>query len=138
MKADIIPFKTTIEGVFVELPEDVLIENVWMNEFYSHFLQFYITGETFYDRVRLIEFEDASYVPINFAKDMTDVECRRIVSGFFKHDKSESFDCWQNYYKPYAVTYSCDTAVESFHSLMKSVGIDDKKHWLVLIKKYEK
>ena len=138
MKVKIIPFNTTIEGIFAELPEDVVFENIWMNEFYPHFLQFYLNGETFYDRVRLIEFEDAHYEPINFARDMSDAECRRIVEGFFRHDKSENFDCWRNYYNPVGLTYGCDTPIESFKTLMKSISIDENKHWLVLIKKYEK
>jgi hypothetical protein len=138
MKVKIIPFKTTVEGIFAELPEDVLLENIWFNEFYSHFLQFYLNGETFYDRVRLIEFDDAHYEVVNFARDMTDAECKRIVEGFFRHDNSENFDCWKNYHNPIAVTYGCDTPLKSFDTLMKSVKADSGKHWLVLVKKYEK
>lgn len=138
MKVKIVPFKTSVEGIFAELPEDVLFESIWMNEFYPHFLQFYITGETFYDRVKLIDFDDAHYTPINFARDITNEQAISIVEGFFKHDKSENFDCWKNYYDPKVVTYGCDTPLESFETLMKSLNIENDKHWLVLIKKYEK
>lgn len=138
MQVNIIPFETKVEGIFVDLPEDVVIENVWLNEIYPHFLQFYMNGETFYDRIRLNEFKDAHYEVINFARDMKDEECKRIVEGFFKHDDSTSFDCWKKYYNPLAVTYACDTPTESFQSLMKNVKAEEGKHWLVLIKIYDK
>jgi hypothetical protein len=132
MKVKIIPFKTSVEGIFAELPEDVLFDNIWMNEFYPHFLQFYLTGETFYDRVRLIDFEDAHYEPVNFARDMSELECTRIVS---RHPNDKYF---QNYKHLNDVGYGYEDPMLSFRSLMASVDADQSKHWLVLIKKYNK
>lgn len=71
---------------------------------------------------------------VGLIKDLNSEQVKRFVEGFFKKDKSEHYDCWKNYNNPSVITYSCDSPIESFKTLLLSENIDVSKNYLLLEK----
>lgn len=63
-----------------------------------------------------------------------DFDTKLHVNGFFKHDNSTVYDCWQNYYNPSVVTFGFDNPNDSFTSLLKqnNVAINENEKLLIL------
>jgi len=55
-----------------------------------------------------------------------DVLMKKYVNGFFKHDNSQKYDCFEDYERKNGLTYPFDNIKDSFISLLKSQNINCK------------
>ncbi len=80
-------------------------------------------------------FNDEYKIIGTVTKDSIDFDCEKYVEGFFKHNLSQNFDCWKNYYNPSGLTYSKTTPKESFISLLnsKELFLDELVNQKILI-----
>jgi len=118
-------------------PTNLFVDHLYNTEVEG--FDFVGTVNSGYCKCRYGSFMSSSHPYKEGCKHLTDTikldfNPSNFVEGFFKHDLSEHFDCWRNYYNPSGITYSCETPAQSFASLLNANGVTLGKDTLKILK----
>ena len=114
--------------IFVEVSDDAKVKDYDIDKAIYTNLYNLKKGES----ANTLSQKEEDFKIISTTKDITEEECKKYVEGFFKHDLSQNFDCWKNYYNSSGLTYSKATAKKSLQSLIQANGLDVNKNYLIL------